>query len=137
MPRLPWQKIDWTNTAFLLGTLLITLTAVPAYIWHYGLAWFHVAQFVVFYILTGLSITLGYHRLFSHRSFQAKWPVKLGTLIFGAAAFENSALTWCADHRQHHKQSTHAARDDRYDRARGNGVAQRREGSSRRAARRV
>ena len=117
MPRIAWQKIDWTNTAFLLGTLLVTLTAVPAFIWHYGLSWFHVSLFVVFYILTGLSITLGYHRLFSHRSFQARWPVKLGTLIFGAAAFENSALTWCADHRQHHKHTDHD--EDPYDISKG------------------
>lgn len=117
MARITWQKINWYNTVFLLGTLLVTLTAVPAYVWHYGLSWFHLGMFVMFFILTGLSITLGYHRLFSHHAFQAAWPVRLLTLIFGAAAFENSALTWCDDHRRHHKHTDHE--EDPYDISKG------------------
>jgi stearoyl-CoA desaturase (delta-9 desaturase) len=57
------------------------------------------------FIASGLSITLGYHRLFSHLSFKASWPVRLLTLIFGATAMENSALEWCSDHRRHHKHT--------------------------------
>ena len=79
-----WQKINWYNSVFLLGTLALTLTAVPVYLWQYGLSWFNAALFFIFFILTGLSITLGYHRLFSHHAFQASWPVRLGALIFGA-----------------------------------------------------
>jgi len=56
-----------------------------------------------------MSITLGYHRLFAHKAFQAKKPVKLFTLLFGAAAFEDSALDWASDHRIHHK---HVDKDD-------------------------
>jgi stearoyl-CoA desaturase (delta-9 desaturase) len=51
----------------------------------------------------GFSITLGYHRLFSHLTFQAHGAVRLFVLIFGAAAFENSALLWACEHRSHHK----------------------------------
>jgi stearoyl-CoA desaturase (Delta-9 desaturase) len=112
-----WQKINWYNSVFLLGTLALTLTAVPVYLWQYGLSWFNTALFFIFFILTGLSITLGYHRLFSHHAFQASWPVRLGTLIFGAAAFENSALTWCDDHRRHHKHTDHE--EDPYDISKG------------------
>lgn len=117
MARITWQQVDWYNTVFLLGTLAVTLTAVPAYLWLYGPSWFHAGMFVLFFILTGLSITLGYHRLFSHHAFQAAWPVRLLTLIFGAAAFENSALTWCADHRQHHKHTDRE--EDPYDISKG------------------
>ena len=112
-----WQTVNWYNTVFLLGTLLVTLTAVPVYLWHYGLSWFHAGLFLLFFILTGQSITMGYHRLFSHHAFQASWPVRLLTLVFGAAAFENSALTWCADHRQHHKHTDHE--EDPYDISKG------------------
>lgn len=49
-----------------------------------------------------VSITAGYHRLFSHRAYDAKWPVRLFFLVFGAAAFEGAALTWSLDHRVHH-----------------------------------
>lgn len=97
------KPILWTNTLFLGGTLLLTLTAVPAYIMFVGLDAFQIALFLFFFISTGLSITLGYHRLFSHLTFKASPPVKLFTLLFGAAAFEGSALAWCADHRRHHK----------------------------------
>ncbi|MFA6546844.1 MAG: fatty acid desaturase [Limisphaerales bacterium] len=117
MARKLWQKINWYNSVFLVGTLAVTLTAVPAYIWNHGFSWFQAGLFLLFFILTGLSITLGYHRLFSHHSFQAAWPVRLLTLIFGAAAFENSALTWCDDHRRHHKHTDHE--EDPYDISKG------------------
>jgi stearoyl-CoA desaturase (delta-9 desaturase) len=66
---------------------------------------------------SAMSITLGYHRLFSHRAFAAHWSVRLVTLIFGAAAFENSALMWSSEHRRHHKHVDHD--DDPYDISKG------------------
>jgi len=112
-----WHHIRKTNTAFLFGTFLTTVTAVPAYIWHYGLSGFQIGLFVFFTVSTAMSITLGYHRLFSHLTFKAKWPVKLYTLLFGAAAFEGSALEWSADHRRHHKFVDHD--EDPYDISKG------------------
>lgn len=116
MLKLPYN-VRWENCLFLISTFLTTLIAVPAYIFHFGLDLFQVVLFLVFFIATGLSITLGYHRLFSHLTFQAKWPVKLFTLLFGAAAFEGSALGWSADHRRHHKFVDHE--DDPYDISKG------------------
>jgi stearoyl-CoA desaturase (delta-9 desaturase) len=55
--------------------------------------------------------------LFSHIAFRAKLPVRLFTLIFGAAAFENSALMWASDHRRHHKHVDHE--QDPYDISKG------------------
>lgn len=107
MPRLRWNLVNWPNSLFLISTFLLTLTVVPLYIWRQGLDWFQVALFFAFFIATGLSITLGYHRLFSHLTFKARWPIRLLTLIFGAAAFENSVLAWAADHRRHHKFVDH------------------------------
>jgi len=112
-----WTHIRPTNSIFLIGTFVTTLTAAPLYIWHYGLDSFQIALFLFFLISTGLSITLGYHRLFSHLTFQAGWPVRLFTLLFGAAAFEGSALEWCADHRRHHKFVDHE--EDPYDISKG------------------
>lgn len=117
MSTITWKDVHWSNSLFLGTTLFLTLTAVPAYIWAFGLSPFQVALFLVFFLLTGLSITLGYHRLFSHLAFQASWPVRLGTLLFGAAAFENSALFWAADHRRHHKFVDHE--NDPYDITKG------------------
>lgn len=116
-PGIRWDKVNWTNSAFLISTALVTVVGVPWYLWHYGLSWFQVSLFVVFFALTGLSITLGYHRLFAHKAFQAAWPVRLLTLIFGAAAFENTALSWAAEHRKHHKFVDQD--DDPYDISKG------------------
>lgn len=115
--RIPWKHVHWTNSVFLISTFLITITAVPVYLWHFGLDWFQTILFVFFFAASGISITLGYHRLFSHIAFKAKWPVKLFTLIFGSAAFEGSALVWSADHRRHHKHVDHD--DDPYDISKG------------------
>ncbi len=111
------KTVRWTNSMFLIGTFLTTITAVPLYLWHYGLDAFQITLFWFFLISTGLSITLGYHRLFSHLTFQARWPVKLFTLLFGAAAFEGSAIAWSADHRRHHKFVDHE--EDPYDISKG------------------
>jgi stearoyl-CoA desaturase (delta-9 desaturase) len=101
--RLPSSRINWTNSSFLIGVFVATCTAVPAYLWNYGVDWFQGGLFLAFFSATGISITLGYHRLLAHMAFQARWPVRLFTLLFGAAAFENAALNWVSDHRRHHK----------------------------------
>ena len=118
----PIHRIEWVTTVFLTITLTLSLFVSPWFMWnhwndsaiHWGAVW---AYFLVMYIFTGMSITLGYHRLFSHISFKAAWPVKLFTLIFGAAAFENSCLDWSSDHRNHHKHVDHG--DDPYDISKG------------------
>lgn len=110
--RIPTDRINWVTSAFLIGTFVLAITAVPTYLWFYGINWFQISLFVLMFYATGMSITLGYHRLFSHLTFHAKWPVKLLTLIFGAAAFENSVLMWASEHRKHHKHVDHD--DDPY-----------------------
>lgn len=95
-------RVNWLNTVFLLGTFLGAAVAVPWYLATVGLAWPEALTFVVLYLLVGLSVTAGYHRLFAHRTYQAAWPVRLFFLVFGAAALENSVLNWAADHRVHH-----------------------------------
>ena len=112
-----FKTVRWTNSLFLIGTFVTTITAAPLYIWHFGLDAFQITLFWFFLISTGLSITLGYHRLFSHLTFHARWPVKLFTLLFGAAAFEGSAIAWSADHRRHHKFVDHE--EDPYDISKG------------------
>jgi stearoyl-CoA desaturase (Delta-9 desaturase) len=105
--RIPFEKVDWPTSSFLIGTLFLSLTAVPAYLWFFGIDWFQMALFFVMFCACGFSITLGYHRLYSHLTFQAHWIVRLFTLIFGAGAFENSVLLWACEHRSHHKHVDH------------------------------
>ena len=114
---IPFERVDWINTVFLLIITLLAVIAAPIYLWHHGMNGFLAGMFAFYCIATGMSITLGYHRLFSHLSFKAKWPVRLFTLVFGACAFENSALNWVSDHRRHHKHTDHD--DDPYDISKG------------------
>lgn len=95
--------INWLNASFIIG---IPILAFAAAIWHgftYGIGWTEAIIFFIWYMFCGLSITVGYHRLFSHRSHEASWPLILFYSLFGAGAFQNSIIEWCSDHRNHHK----------------------------------
>jgi stearoyl-CoA desaturase (Delta-9 desaturase) len=105
--RIPFDKVNWLISSFLIGTLFLSLTAVPAYLFFFGLDTFQVVLFCLMFAACGFSITVGYHRHFSHLTFQAHWAVRLFTLVFGAGAFENSALLWSCEHRSHHKHVDH------------------------------
>ena len=111
-----WNNIHLGNTFFLGLILLGTVVGLPLFIWQYGGGidhwWVHITLAVVLFAFSGLGITFGYHRLLSHLSFKAKWPVKLISLIGGATAMQDSALVWSADHRRHHKHVDHE--DDPY-----------------------
>ncbi|MFV1995229.1 MAG: acyl-CoA desaturase [Verrucomicrobiales bacterium] len=109
--------MNWVTTWFLIATALTAVIGTPIYLWYFGLDWFQAGLFIFFFAASGFSITLGYHRLFSHLSFKARWPVRLFTLLFGACAFENSALDWTSDHRRHHKHVD--TEDDPYDISKG------------------
>jgi stearoyl-CoA desaturase (Delta-9 desaturase) len=116
-PTIPVSRINWTSSLFLTLTFLGALIGVPLFIWHHGLDLFYVGLFAAMFFVTGISITLGYHRLFAHRAFKASWPVRLWTLLFGACAFEDSALDWASDHRKHHKHVDEE--EDPYDISKG------------------
>ena len=59
----------------------------------------------VFYWVSGLGITIGYHRYFTHSSFKAKTGLRVAMAIAGSLAMEGPVVTWVADHRRHHKYS--------------------------------
>lgn len=78
------------------------IIGVPLYGWRYGYTWLDWMMFGLMYVVTGLGITVGYHRLLAHRSFECTGWVKAGLLVAGGWALENSALKWGADHIRHH-----------------------------------
>lgn len=97
------RSINWVNTAFLTLTPLAALALTGVYIHNHGLHWMDGVIFFTMYILTGMGITAGYHRHFSHRAYDCHPAVRVFFLLFGGAAVQNSALRWCRDHRIHHK----------------------------------
>ena len=116
-----WNGIHFGNTFFLGLILLGSVVGLPMFIWKFGADiqhwWAHILIALVLFIYSGMGITFGYHRLLSHISFKAKWPVKLFALIGGATAMQDSALVWSADHRRHHKHVDHE--DDPYNITKG------------------
>ena len=90
-------------TMFLFGLIIAaTIVGLPVYAYFYDFSWVDWTMFISLYMITGLGITVGYHRLLTHRSFKCPDWVKMGFLIAGGMALENSALRWCGDHLRHH-----------------------------------
>jgi stearoyl-CoA desaturase (delta-9 desaturase) len=73
--------------------------------WHGLLGWSDLVIFAVAYVATGLGVTVGFHRLLTHRSFKTTRPVKAILTILGSAAIEGPVTAWVADHRTHHQFS--------------------------------
>jgi stearoyl-CoA desaturase (delta-9 desaturase) len=102
--RLNFKNIHWSNSIFLVISPLIALTLTPVHIALHGLHLSMILLFIFYCFATSLSITAGYHRLFSHQSYRARPWVQVLFLLFGAAALQGSALKWCTDHRRHHRK---------------------------------
>jgi stearoyl-CoA desaturase (Delta-9 desaturase) len=86
---------------FVIVPFLALLAVVPA-VWGWGLSVTDVVLFAVFYVLTGLGITVGYHRHFTHGSFKATKPLRIALAIAGCMALQGPVVQWVADHRRHH-----------------------------------
>lgn len=95
-----WYKhVNWLNTFFIIFVPMLGLIGsywVP-------LQMKTLAFSVAYYYYTGLGITAGYHRLWSHRSYKAKLPLRILLAAAGAGAVEGSARWWSAGHRSHHR----------------------------------
>lgn len=96
-------SILWLNLAVLALTPLAAAILVPLYGAIYGFDWFEWAMFAFFMMATGLSITGGYHRLWSHKTYRAHWAIRLFCAFWGAASLQNSILCWASNHRDHHR----------------------------------
>jgi stearoyl-CoA desaturase (delta-9 desaturase) len=75
--------------------------------WGGALHWQDLLVLVITYVLTGLGITVGYHRLFTHRSFKTTRPLRALLAVLGSMAVEGPVLEWVATHRKHHRFSDH------------------------------
>lgn len=92
-----------TNAIFLIVSPFVALIGT---IWWFQAGhfnWSTAALALVLFSFQELSITAGYHRLFSHRAYDAALPVKLFFLFFGAGALQGPAIHWSLDHRIHHR----------------------------------
>ena len=99
------QKIVMLNVVVLP---VVALAAIIWQTWALGfMGWLYVGLLFGGWYLTGLGITVGYHRLFSHQSFDCHRSVRIFWAVIGALAVEGSPVKWCAVHRKHHQFSDH------------------------------
>ena len=91
---------------FLTGTVtvlpILALGIVAWQVWSSLLGWSDIIVFAIMYVITGLGVTVGFHRLFTHRSFKTGNAVKAVLAVLGSAAIEGPVISWVADHRKHH-----------------------------------
>jgi stearoyl-CoA desaturase (Delta-9 desaturase) len=76
--------------------------AALALLWNRWVGWTDVAILFVMYSLTCVGVTVGYHRMLTHRSFQTYRPIRYLFAVLGSMGVEGPAITWVADHRKHH-----------------------------------
>ncbi len=88
-------------TLFIAVPFIALLFAVPV-AWGWGLSWRDVVIALVFYVVSGLGITVGFHRFFTHGSFKANRPLTIALAVMGSIAIEGPVVRWVADHRRHH-----------------------------------
>jgi len=93
-----------TIAVFVAVPLLAVAAAVPV-AWGGWLSWVDVGLALVFWAITGLGITVGYHRYFTHGSFKVGRAAKIALALAGSLALEGTIRQWVADHRKHHKFS--------------------------------
>jgi stearoyl-CoA desaturase (delta-9 desaturase) len=99
------ENLDRAITAVITAVPPLLLVLAGWQMWNHELRWRDVAIFLIMYVPTGLGVTVGFHRLLTHRSFQTS-PLLRGVLaVLGTMAVEGPVISWVADHRKHHTYS--------------------------------
>ncbi|ANB11534.1 stearoyl-CoA 9-desaturase [Sugiyamaella lignohabitans] len=108
-----YLHINWINTTLIFIYPMIGFCFVPfvhlslkTFIWSF-----------IYYFMTGLGITAGYHRMWSHRAYSARLPLQIFLLLVGSGAGEGSVKWWSNGHRTHHRFTD--TEKDPYDARRG------------------
>ena len=91
------------NVALFTILTLISVIGVPYWALTYGFNTVEIVTTIVLFFFTGMSITAGYHRLWSHKAYEANALVKFVLAVGGAMTLQNSILHWASDHRVHHR----------------------------------
>ena len=89
-----------TGTVTILPVLCLVI--VGWQVWGQWLGWNDVLVFLIMYVLTGIGITVGFHRMLTHRAFKTTPLVRGIFTVLGSAAIEGPVISWVADHRKHH-----------------------------------
>jgi len=94
-----------TVTVLLLAGPVVAVAVSVPLLWGRAVNLTDVVLGVVLYAVTGHGLTVGFHRLFTHRAFEAKRGLKIGLAVAGSMGIEGSVVSWVANHRRHHAHS--------------------------------
>lgn len=81
------------------------LVAAVGLLWGWGFRWLDLGLFLGMYVLSGVGVTVGFHRLFTHRAFKTHAVVKFVLAVLGSMAVQAPLFQWVAQHRRHHQYS--------------------------------
>jgi stearoyl-CoA desaturase (Delta-9 desaturase) len=103
-PVISGRRQGWAQLAVYLfvAVPMIGLVAAIPFAWGWGLSWVDVVLAVAFFYLSGLGVTIGYHRHFTHSSFKANRWLRITLAVCGGMAVQGPVIIWVADHRRHH-----------------------------------
>ncbi len=96
------ETLDRVITGLVTAVPFILLGLAAWQVWNKALHWHDLVVFAIVYLITGLGITVGFHRLFTHRSFDTSPAMRGFLAALGSAAIEGPVISWVADHRKHH-----------------------------------
>jgi stearoyl-CoA desaturase (delta-9 desaturase) len=95
-------RLQVATTIVLVGGPVVAVGAGVWLAWGHGISWLDLILGAVLYTITGLGVTVGYHRMLTHRSFTALPWLRVTLAAAGAMAFEGDPIGWVAGHRRHH-----------------------------------
>jgi stearoyl-CoA desaturase (delta-9 desaturase) len=96
------ENLNRAITGFITAVPALLLLLAGWQLWNHGLQWRDIAIFLVMYIPVGLGVTVGFHRLLTHRSFKTSRWMRGVFGVLGTMSVEGPVISWVADHRKHH-----------------------------------
>jgi stearoyl-CoA desaturase (Delta-9 desaturase) len=90
--------VTWVLVAMPVAGLVVAVTLL----WGHGVGLTDVLLGLLFYVVTGLGVTVGFHRCFTHRAFKARPALRTALAVVGSMSFEGDVISWVATHRRHH-----------------------------------
>jgi len=104
----PKRRGEQTALFLFIAVPFVALVAAVPMAWGRLLSWPDLVVAVVLYLISGLGITVGFHRFFTHGAFRANRPLTVALAVAGSLAVEGPVLRWVSDHRRHHAFSDRA-----------------------------
>jgi len=103
----PYRASQIGRILTLIAVVAPFLGLIAAFIlvWGWGFTWVDLGLLVGFYMITAIGITAGFHRHFTHRSFDTYQPIRWALAILGSMTIQGPVLRWVAWHRRHHQMS--------------------------------